>query len=123
MRYVVGSFSKVWGIDYTPTLAHWKMMLNRGNEAIMDTTFLSIVATPIAVILGLMIAFLVVRKVFSGKDVLDFVSNLGAAVPGTILGIGFILAFVTSPWILVLTLYIVMALFLVRTVEKTCCPA
>ena len=94
-------------------------MLNRGNEAIMDTTFLSIVATPIAVLLGLMIAFLVVRKVFSGKDVLDFGSNLGAAVPGTILGIGFILAFVTSPWILVWTLYIVMALFFVRTLFKT----
>jgi iron(III) transport system permease protein len=115
---VVGSFSKVWGIDYTPTLAHWKMMLNRGNEAIMDTTFLSIVATPIAVILGLMIAFLVVRKSFSGKDTLDFGSNLGAAMPGTILGIGFILAFVTSSWILVWTLYIAMALFLTRALFK-----
>jgi iron(III) transport system permease protein len=113
---VVGSFSKVWGIDYTPTLAHWQMMLNRGNEAIMDTTFLSIMATPVAVLLGLTIAFLVVRKVFSGKDVVDFGSNLGAAVPGTILGIGFILAFVVTPWILVYTLYIVMALFLARTV-------
>ena len=115
LSIVVGSFSKVWGIDYTPTLAHWKMMLNRGNEAIMDTTFLSIVATPIAVLLGLMIAFLVVRKTFSGKDVLDFGSNLGAAMPGTILGIGFILAFVVSPWFLVWTLYIVMALFFTRT--------
>lgn len=115
---VVGSFSKVWGIDYTPTLAHWRMMLNRGNEAIMDTTFLSVMATPLAVLLGLMIAFLVVRKVFSGKDVVDFGSNLGAAVPGTILGIGFILAFVVSPWILVFALYIVMALFLVRTVHN-----
>jgi iron(III) transport system permease protein len=116
---VVGSFSKVWGIDYTPTLAHWQTMLNRGNEAIMDTTFLSIIATPVAVLLGLMIAFLVVRKVFSGKDVVDFGSNLGAAVPGTILGIGFILAFVVSSWLLVFTLYIVMALFLARTVYST----
>lgn len=116
---VVGSFSKVWGIDYTPTLVHWKMMLNRGNEAIMDTTFLSIVATPIAALLGMVVAFLVVRKRFSGKDVLDFGSNLGAAVPGTILGIGFILAFVVSPWFMVWTLYIVMALFMTRTLFKT----
>jgi iron(III) transport system permease protein len=116
---VVGSFSKVWGINYTPTLAHWKMMLNRGNEAIMDTTFLSIMATPIAGLLGMMIAFLVVRKMFSGKDVLDFGSNLGAGVPGTILGIGFVLSFVVSPWLLVWTLYIVMALFLTRTLFKT----
>ncbi|NKQ34978.1 MAG: iron ABC transporter permease [Chloroflexi bacterium] len=116
LSIVVGSFSKVWGINYAPTLAHWKMMLNRGNEAIMDTTFLSIMATPIAVLLGMMVAFLVVRKNFSGKDGLDFGSNLGAAVPGTILGIGFILSFVVSPWLLVWTLYIVMALFFARTV-------
>jgi len=116
---VVGSFSKVWGINYSPTLAHWKMMLNRGNEAIMDTTFLSIVATPIAVLFGMVIAFLVVRKRFSGKDVLDFGSNLGAGVPGTILGIGFILAFVVSPWFMVWTLFIFMALFMTRTLFKT----
>jgi iron(III) transport system permease protein len=119
LSIVVGSFSKVWGIDYTPTLAHWKMMLNRGNEAILDTTFLSIMATPIAGLLGMMIAFLVVRKIFSGKDVIDFGSNLGAGVPGTILGIGFILSFVVSPWLLVWSLYIVMALFLTRTLFNT----
>ena len=44
----------------------------------------------------MVIAFLVVRKRFSGKEVLDFASNLGGAVPGTILGIGFVLAFSTS---------------------------
>jgi iron(III) transport system permease protein len=119
LSIVVGSFSRVWGINYTLTLDHWKMMLNRGNEAIMDTTFLSLYATPIAGLLGMIIAFLVVRKMFSAKDVLDFGSNLGAGVPGTILGIGFILSFVTSSWLLVFTLYIVMALFLARTVYKS----
>ncbi|KAA3656974.1 MAG: iron ABC transporter permease [Chloroflexi bacterium] len=112
---VVGSFSKVWGIDFTPSLDHWKLMLSRGIEAILDTTFLSIMATPIAGFLGMGIAFLVVRKTFSGKDVLDFGSNLGAGVPGTILGIGFIISFVTPPWFLVVGLFIVMALFMVRT--------
>ncbi len=119
LSIIVGSFSKVWGINYAPTLEHWKMMLNRGNEAIMDTTFLSIMATPIAVLLGMMVAFLVVRKNFSGKDGLDFGSNLGAAVPGTILGIGFILSFVVSPWLLVWALYITMALFFARTLFNT----
>ena len=92
---IVGSFTKVWGIDFTPSLDHWRLMLGRGIEAILDTTFLSIVATPIAGIMGMAIAFLVVRKTFSGKDLLDFGSNLGAGIPGTILGIGFILSFVT----------------------------
>ncbi len=112
---LVGSFSKVWGIDFTPSLEHWKLMLGRGVEAILDTTFLSIMATPIAGLLGMGIAFLVVRKTFSGKDVLDFGSNLGAGVPGTILGIGFILSFVTPPWFIVIALYLILGLFMVRT--------
>jgi iron(III) transport system permease protein len=111
---IVGSFSKVWGIDFTPTLEHWKLMLGRGVEAILDTTFLSIMATPIAGLLGMGIAFLVVRKQFAGKDVLDFGSNLGAGVPGTILGIGFIISFVTPPWFIVGALYLVLSVFMVR---------
>ncbi|MCP4428869.1 MAG: iron ABC transporter permease [Chloroflexi bacterium] len=112
---IIGSFSKVWGIDFTPSLDHWKLMLGRGIEAILDTTFLSVMATPIAGLLGMGIAFLVVRKTFSGKDMLDFGSNLGAGVPGTILGIGFVLSFVTPPWILVAGLYLLLSLFMVRT--------
>ena len=112
---IIGSFSKVWGIDFTPSLEHWQLMLARGIEAILDTTFLSIMATPIAGILGMGIAYLVVRKTFSGKDLLDFGSNLGAGIPGTILGIGFILSFVTPPWIIIAALFLLMALFFTRS--------
>jgi iron(III) transport system permease protein len=111
---IFGSFSKAWGVDYTPTLEWWSLMLTRGVEAILDTTFLSVVATPIAVLIGMVIAFLVVRKRFSGKDLLDFGSNLGGAVPGTILGIGFVLAFSTPPVLIVAITYGLVALFMVR---------
>ncbi|MFN2240988.1 MAG: ABC transporter permease, partial [Anaerolineae bacterium] len=90
-----GSFSAAWGSDFTPTLLWWKQMMTRGVESILDTTFLSAYATPIAGLTGMVIAFMVVRKKFAGKDAVDFVSNLGGAVPGTILGIGFVLAFST----------------------------
>ncbi len=108
---IYGSFSKAWGIDYSFSLEWWKQMFERGIESILDTTFLSILATPIAVLLGMIVAFLVVRKQFSGKQALDFTSNLGGAVPGTILGIGFVLAFSTPPWFLVIFLYAVLFLF------------
>ena len=44
---VYGSFSFTWGVDFTPTLRHWSMVLTRGVEAILDTTFLSALATPV----------------------------------------------------------------------------
>jgi iron(III) transport system permease protein len=115
---VYGSFSFTWGVDYTPTLRHWSMVVTRGVEAILDTTFLSAMATPFAACLGMVIAWLVVRKNFSGKGVLDFSSNLGGAVPGTILGIGFVLVFNKPPLALAVVIYAVLALFFVLVVGK-----
>ncbi len=109
-----GSFATAWGTDFTPTLQWWRQMAARGIESILDTTFLSAFATPLAALTGMIIAFLVVRRQFSGKSGLDFVSNLGGAVPGTILGIGFVLAFSTVPTVVVGILYVVLAVFLVR---------
>lgn len=115
---IYGSFSTAWGVDFTPTLRHWSMTLTRGVEAILDTTFLSALATPFAAILGMIIAWLVVRKKFTGKDALDFTSNLGGAVPGTILGIGFVLAFNKPPLALAMVIYAILALFYAQVVGK-----
>src|SRR5688572_3865981 len=115
---VYGSFSFTWGVDFTPTLRHWSMVATRGVEAILDTTFLSALATPFAALLGMVIAWLVVRKNFSGKEILDFTSNLGGAVPGTILGIGFVLVFNKPPLALAVIIYALLALFFVLVVGK-----
>ena len=115
---IYGSFSSAWGVNYAPTLKHWSMTITRGVEAILDTTFLSVLATPFAAILGMITAWLVVRKKFTGKDVLDFTSNLGGAVPGTILGIGFILAFNKPPLALAIAIYAILALFYAQVVGK-----
>ena len=115
---VYGSFSYSWGIDFTPTLRHWNMILTRGVEAILDTTFLSAMATPFAAILGMVIAWLVVRKKFSGKEALDFSSNLGGAVPGTILGIGFVMAFNKPSLAIAVVVYAILAIFLVLVLGK-----
>ena len=110
---IYGSFSTSWGVDFTPTLRHWSMTVTRGVEAIMDTTFLSALGTPFAALLGMIIAWLVVRKNFSGKEALDFSSNLGGAIPGTILGIGFIMAFSKPPVSLSAAIYGLLAIFFV----------
>ena len=115
---IYGSFSSTWGVDFTPTLRHWSMTVTRGVEAILDTTFLSAMATPFAAMLGMVIAWLVVRKNFSGKEALDFSSNLGGAIPGTILGIGFVMAFNKAALNLSAVVYAVLAVFFVLAVGK-----
>ncbi len=100
-----GSFTKLWGINNELYLGNYATAFSRGLNAILSTTFLSAVATPLAGIIGVVIAFLVVRRTFVGKQSLDFVSNLGGAVPGTILGIGYIVAFISAPWPAILLVY------------------
>jgi iron(III) transport system permease protein len=90
----IGAFSKVPGVNNTFTLANFDFVINGyGSEAMSDTTLLSIISTPIAGLLGMLIAFLVVRKEFLGRNAMDFATMLGIAIPGTILGIGFLLLY------------------------------
>lgn len=89
-----GAFVRIPGVRNTFTLDHFDFVINGiGSEAMRDTTTLAIIATPIAGLIGMIIAYLVVRKKFAGRNALDFGVMLGIAVPGTIIGIGYILAF------------------------------
>ena len=115
----VGSITRLWGIDYHLELTHYQVAFSRGLNAILSTTFLSLVATPLAGIMGMVIAFLVVRKAFSGREALDFASNLGGAVPGTILGIGYIIAFIKAPWVVVMLAYLTLAGYLVSQIPAS----
>lgn len=112
----LGSITKLWGVNYSLDLTHYVNAFDRGLKPILDTTFLSALATPIAGLAGMVVAFLVVRKTFSGKEALDFSSNLGGAVPGTILGIGYIIAFIQAPFIIVIPIYLALAYYLIRGV-------
>lgn len=91
---IVGAFTRVFNVDNTLTLDHFDFVINGyGSQAMSDTTRLAAIATPIAGVLGMVIAFLVARKQFLGRNALDFAAMLGIAVPGTIIGIGYLLVF------------------------------
>jgi len=117
LSIALGSFTRLWGFDYSLNLENYQIAFTRGIEAILDTTYLSAVATPIAGVLGMIIAFLVVRRRFAGKEALDFVSNLGAAVPGTILGIGFIIAFIRPPMPALILVFVAFLLYLLSNMQ------
>jgi iron(III) transport system permease protein len=89
-----GAFVKIPGVRNDFTMEHFDFVLNGlGLQAMQDTTLLSVLATPVAGLIGMIIAYLVVRKEFFGRDGLDFATMLGIAVPGTIIGIGYIVSF------------------------------
>ena len=85
---------KLWGRDYSLTF-RWFQQLFRddGFKAFKDSFILSLISAPITALLSMIISYLVVKKKFRGKGMIEFVSMLAMAVPGTVLGVGFIRGF------------------------------
>ncbi|OAB41474.1 ABC transporter permease [Paenibacillus glacialis] len=110
----IGSFIKLWGINNSFTLDHYKYVFSIGQKAMKDTLTLALIATPISGLLGMIIAFLIVRKKFLGKKALEIISMLSIAVPGTVIGIGYILSFNKAPLALTGTAVIIIAAFVIR---------
>ena len=109
-----GCFVKAWGIDYSFTLANFGEALTRGWKAIADTVTLAAAATPIAGIIAMAAALIVVRQTFFGKRVLEVLLMTPFAIPGTLLGISYILAFNKPPLLLVGTAAIIVLNYVVR---------
>ncbi len=113
---VLGAVTAVWGFDYTFTLRHFRYVFEVGWDTVKDTIIVAVVTTPISGLLGMVIAFIVVRRSFPGKGAMEFMSILNFAVPGTVAGIGYILAFNNPPFILTGTLAILVLNFVFRYV-------
>ncbi|GAA4698593.1 ABC transporter permease [Phytohabitans rumicis] len=91
---IAGSVTRVFGVDNTLTLEYLReVVMGVGQEAVRDTVVLAAVATPVAAAFGVVIAWLVVRHLRRTAGLLDLAGTLGVAVPGTVLGIGFVLAY------------------------------
>ena len=111
---LVGAFSRAWGADHSLTLRNFGYVFGVGAQAITDTLIIAVTSSPLAGLLGMAIAFLVMRRRFPGRRTLEFVSILNFAVPGTVIGIGYILAFNQKPLLLTGTATILIANFLFR---------
>ncbi len=90
----LGSLFKLWGRDYSLSLKWYQYVFkNRGYRVFTDSMLLSLIASPITALLSMIIAYLVVKRKFLGKGLMEFVAMLAMAVPGTVLGVGFIRGF------------------------------
>ncbi|MBP3428277.1 MAG: iron ABC transporter permease [Clostridia bacterium] len=97
MMYVAipfGALFKLWGRDYSLSLKWFNQLFrDDGFKAFTDSFVLSLIASPITALLSMIISYLVVKKRFRAKGFIEFVSMLAMAVPGTVLGVGFIRGF------------------------------
>jgi iron(III) transport system permease protein len=106
---LAGGFVENWGRDYTPTLRHYVKAfgIESGPHGLIwagaawnsfwTTLTLSAVAAPLTALLGILTAYLLSRQRFPGRGVFEFATMLSFAVPGTVIGVSYILAFNVPP--------------------------
>ncbi|MBL4293756.1 iron ABC transporter permease [Vibrio fluvialis] len=116
-----GSFTVNWGVDYTLTLQNYVNLFGNGMSdgawpSLITTMIYAGVAAPITALFGLLIAYVVVRQQFYGKKVIEFSTMLCFAVPGTVAGVSYILAFNDAPIYLTGTAAIVVISMVMRNV-------
>ena len=93
-----GALFKTWGYDFTLTTRWFVRVFEKykGFKAFKDSFLLSMASAPITALLSMIISYLVVKRKFKAKGFIEFVSMLAMAVPGTVLGIGYIRGFVNG---------------------------
>ena len=93
-----GALFKTWGYDFSLTTKWFVRVFEKykGFKAFRDSFLLSLASAPITALLSMIISYLVVKRKFKAKGFIEFVSMLAMAVPGTVLGIGYIRGFVNG---------------------------
>ena len=92
----IGALFPTWGYKFFPfTLKWFKQVFTKykGFKAFKDSFLLSFISAPITALLSMIISYLVVKRKFKAKGFIEAVSMLAMAVPGTVLGVGYIRGF------------------------------
>lgn len=108
----VGGFTRIVGIDNTFTLSH--ILDFRSNAALANSIKVSLIAGLAGAIIGVLLAYVIVRGKFRGRAALEGLALAGFALPGTVLGLGYLMTFNRPPLLLTGTIIILVVNSLFR---------
>ena len=124
----VGGFVVSLGRDYTPTLRHFETAFKITNSdfgwqfsgsawnSFFATLEVAAISTPFTAALGVLIGYLLSRQKFAGKSAFEFATMLSFAIPGTVIGVSYILAFNVPPFEMTGTGMILVICFVFRNI-------
>jgi len=104
-----GSVVQLWGVDNTLTFKHYitAFRVELGADGLRwsgsawasfwTTIMIATIAAPLTAAVGLITAYLLTRQDFAGKQAFEFGTMLSFAIPGTVIGVSYILAFNVPP--------------------------
>ncbi|MCA0025836.1 MULTISPECIES: iron ABC transporter permease [unclassified Mesorhizobium] len=121
-----GGFVQSIGRDNTPTLEYFltAFSVEKGVNgwflsgsawpSLLMTIGLALVAMPFTAALGILTAYLLDRQHFAGRTMFEFLAMMSFAIPGTVVGVSYILAFNVPPVQLTGTGLIIVISFIFR---------
>lgn len=123
---IAGGFVKLLGRDNSFTLEHYRLLFDvvetaRGWEwsgrawhSLGNTILLAAIAAPLTAVFGILTAYLLERQSFRGRKLFEFATMLSFAVPGTVIGVAYVLAFNMPPFDLIGTGAVLVICFIFR---------
>ncbi len=123
---LLGGFVRALGRDYTLTLEHYRtgfsaewgphglLLTGSAWDSLWTTLGVSAVSAPLTAAIGLVTAYLLTRQRFAGQRLFEFGTMLSFAIPGTVVGVSYILAFNVPPVELTGTALILVICFVFR---------
>jgi iron(III) transport system permease protein len=121
-----GGFVRTWGLDHTLTLQHYAEAFSVSAAegrllwtgvawgSFWTTMEIALVSAPLTAAVGLLTAYLIVRQSFAGRSAFEFALMMSFAIPGTIIGVSYVMAFNTPPIELTGTATILIVCFVFR---------
>ncbi|HEX6118884.1 MAG TPA: ABC transporter permease subunit [Dongiaceae bacterium] len=106
---LAGGFVRSLGLNNTPTFQHYItafgidwgphgiLWSGRAWQSFSTTIELAAISAPLTALIGLLTAYLLSRQTFFGKAPFEFLTMLSFAIPGTVIGISYIVAFNVPP--------------------------
>ena len=115
------SLTRMWSYTVLPetyTLANYASVFHDSPRMIWNTLVYCGLAATIDVLLGTAIAYIILRTRLPGRQALDFMASAALAIPGVVLGIGYLRTFkgielpfmteaLASSWIIIMFAYTV----------------
>lgn len=123
---LVGGFVTTWGLDSTLTLSHYarafSVSMENGSIAwtgvawnsFWTTMEIALISAPLTAAVGLLTAYIIVRQKFAGRNLFEFALMMSFAIPGTVIGVSYIMAFNLPPLEMTGSALILIACFVFR---------
>jgi len=108
------SIVKAFGANYQITLKHYIVVFTEGLKAIKDTLFIATIGMLLGGVYGVVVGYLVSKKTFISRSAMEIVSMINYSLPGTIVGIAYLIAFNNPPIMITGTAIIIIACYVFR---------